>query len=152
MSYYLSRALEDFHGYLISLISAYPPHLPCVSMLRVISRDILRRNSLYPGATYNSIKITLHKTHPHPRKFTMAAARTETTEFSTPHHPGLMNFPQWSGNATQTLAELIQDNHEKVWSDTKSYPQVFFRFGVGGGRGLTLLTSIIFISMMINVM
>jgi len=39
---------------------------------------------------------------------------TGPAEFSAPGCPGVMNFPQWSGNATQTLAEAIQDNHKKV--------------------------------------
>ncbi|KAF8424732.1 hypothetical protein EV426DRAFT_573932 [Tirmania nivea] len=38
---------------------------------------------------------------------------TGPAEFSAPRHPGVMDFPQWSSNATQTLAELIHDNHEK---------------------------------------
>jgi len=38
---------------------------------------------------------------------------TGQAEFSAPRSPGLMNFPQWSGDATKMVAELIQDNHER---------------------------------------
>lgn len=41
---------------------------------------------------------------------------TGHAEFSAPRSPGVMNFPQWSSDATKTIAELIQDNHDRVSS------------------------------------
>lgn len=59
---------------------------------------------------------------PHTRKLSMAPTKYRTemqkvtgpAEFSAPGCPGLLNFPQCSGETTKTLAELIQKNHDTV--------------------------------------
>lgn len=94
-------------------------------MLRVIagaSINIVRRSSLYPVA---QISHTIHQTAQTQKtpqqicKSTMAYSTgihkvSGPAEFSAPRQTGVMDFPQWStGDATQTLAESIQDNHEK---------------------------------------
>ena len=148
-----------------------PP--PQMRMLRVVSRvstNILwRNNNLYPDATYISHTQTTPPLQI--RRKSAMAHRTEIhkitgpTEFSAPGRPGIMNFPQWSADATQTLAELIQDNHDKVRVENvfSKLPSTLpppppprerereREFGFGG-LNWKILTSITFTLMKINVM